>query len=118
MHVQGVDRQVENAGALLENNLRARPVRTMHDPTPTWGGTPGSRKVRTDLAIRIVLITTFSKDAGDKSSIIRDIRLVQTKRRHSLTLRTILKSQLDIPTSGPSSCDDGRTLRLTLRTLM
>ena len=35
---------------------------TLRDPTPTWSGTPGSRKVRTDLAIRIVHITTFSKD--------------------------------------------------------
>ncbi len=32
------------------------------------------------LAIRMVLITTFSKDADDKSSIIRDIRTVQTKK--------------------------------------
>ena len=44
-----------------------------------------------------------------------DSRTVQTARRHSLTLRTILKSQLDIPTSGPSSCDNGRTLRLAFR---
>ena len=48
--------------------LRARSVRTLHDPTPTWDGTPGSRKVRTDLAIRMVLITTFPKDAGGKPS--------------------------------------------------